>query len=170
MLGSDYHAGNWQLVTGRLDGRFGFVPSPEGGAGLRVVPVHDACALPDPPSPAAAARTTAAVGGEFRISGVLAAALAAGRRSAAAQAERVAGAAFAADAMAALTFPGGVDPKINGTAALVVQRGEAAAQGVLQGGLSCSYPALLQKLAYAGAAAAIVGSPPGQDVTEIQCR
>lgn len=173
ILRAETKSGNWQLFTGRLDGRFGFVPSPEGGTGLRISPVHDACALPDPPSPVAAADVVTTVGSEFRISTVLAAALESGRRSPVSQAEAAAGAAaatFAADALAAVAAPGAIDPEINGTAALVVQRGHAAMQGVVQGGLSCSYPALLQKLAYAGAAAAVVGSPPGQDVTEIQCR
>ncbi len=36
--------------------------------------------------------------------------------------------------------------------------------------LGCSYPALLRKLAAAGAAAAIVGAPVGEDVTEMHCK
>jgi hypothetical protein len=54
------------------------------------------------------------------------------------------------------------DGSIMGTAALVVQNQESP--------LDCSYPQLLRKLGHAGAAAAIIGSVPGSDVTEIQCR
>lgn len=69
-------------MTGRLDGRFAYIPSPEGLVGLRVYPVADACSLPDPPKAAGGASATAASGGSDGAA-TLAAALAAERHMAA---------------------------------------------------------------------------------------
>lgn len=39
---------NWQLEVGRLDGAFGFLPTPEGLEHIPVVAVPDACHLGEP--------------------------------------------------------------------------------------------------------------------------
>lgn len=150
----------------RLDGRFAFVPSPEGLSGLRVVVVKDACSLPGPPETALPSSTPAARKSRGSMTPGMAAALAAVRRSAAGQAGST---GSGAEVMPQL-LPEGAESStaaqgahsIAGMAALVVQEEGAP--------LECSYPQLLRKLGHAGAAAAIIGSVPGSDVTEIQCR
>lgn len=162
------------MVVGRLDGRFAFVPSTEGLSALHVILVEDACRLPDPPDGASNFASSSSPAGEGgpRLSGRLKAALAAERRRVPHPAEaadgRLAaaqqGVLVAADRATAgkATKPSRFHHGIKGAAALVVQK---------QGSpLGCSYPQLLRRLGHVGAAAAIVGSVPGEDVTEMQCR
>ena len=157
-------AGNWQLLTERLDGRFAYIPSPEGLSNLRVWPVRDACELPDP-KPDAADSPMSFVGGGVGsgggagVSAVLAAALAAERGS---PANALNLAADPGDPVAdAVAVTRHKDRGIKGAAALVVPQHD--------GRLGCSYPVLLRKLVAAGAAAAIIGSYAGEDVTEMHC-
>jgi hypothetical protein len=156
-------SGNWSLVGARLDGRFAFVPSPEGLSGLRVVVVRDACSLPGPPEKVLPSSGSSA--GRNRSRGSMtpgmAAALAAERRFTTGQAG-VVGSGAAAMPQLPPGAAAGDAQSIRGMAALVVQEEGAP--------LECSYPQLLRKLGHAGAAAAIIGSVPGSDVTEIQCR
>jgi hypothetical protein len=153
-------------VGGRLDGRFAFVPSPEGLSGLRVVVVKDACSLPGPPETALPSGGSAARKSRGSMTPGMAAALALERWPAVGQAGAVgSGAAVVPQSLpesAAGREAAGGAQSISGMAALVVQEEGSP--------LECSYPQLLRKLGHAGAAAAIIGSVPGSDVTEIQCR
>lgn len=183
-------AGNWQLVTGRLDGRFAYIPSPEGLVGLRVFLVEDACSLPDPPKTGRGAAAEA--GGGSAAASALAAALATERRLASPRDEAVAGADSAGEfASFTMVRASGKDTQhacSNGAEQRLVVATGASAAGALshkhkgvkgaaalvvppRGGspLACSYPSLLRKLAAAGATAAIIGGPPGGDVTEMHC-
>ena len=150
----------------RLDGRFAYVPSPEGLSGLHVVVVKDACSLPGPPESALPGSTPAASRSRGSMTPGIAAALWAERRFTTGRAGvNVSGAAVTSQLPAEVapgsTAAGGAQ-SIRGMAALVVQEEGAP--------LECSYPQLLRKLGHAGAAAAIIGSVPGSDVTEILCR
>jgi hypothetical protein len=155
-------------VGARLDGRFAFVPSPEGLSGLRVVVVKDACSLPGPPETAAASSGASAGrdGSRGSMTPGMAAALAAVRRPAA----ELAG-AVGSRAAVALQLPPGAAAGSEAAGGVLSIRGMAALVLQEEGSpLECSYPQLLRKLGHAGAAAAIIGSVPGSDVTEIQCR
>ena len=152
----------------RLDGRFAFVPSPEGLSGLRVVVVKDACSLPGPPEKVLPSSGSSAGrnGSRGSMTPGMAAALAAERSLAAGQAGASGSVAAVTPQLpppaAAGRDAAKYDNSIRGMAALVVQEQGAP--------LECPYPQLLRKLGHAGASAAIIGSVPGSDVTEIQCR